>query len=144
MTKYKVTREFMNALEAWRDNNELDAKTGSTYAFVDGYNINRLPVVVDIWRTTPDSPSEVNDRLITIVQWLNGEEVFEVEQSHKFIVRSERADENSNYHYVKVSDNVALSVYFHYATKFDTREKAQEWANSHQVIVEIDAEGNEV
>lgn len=30
------------------------------------------------------------------------------------------------------------------ATKFDTREEAQEWDNSHQVVVEIDEEGNEV
>lgn len=28
--------------------------------------------------------------------------------------------------------------------EFDTREEAQEWANSHQVVVEIDAEGNKV
>mgnify|MGYP001129725391 CR=1 FL=1 len=29
------------------------------------------------------------------------------------------------------------------ATKFDTREEAQEWANCHQVVVEIDEGGNE-
>lgn len=27
--------------------------------------------------------------------------------------------------------------------ELDTREEAQEWANSHQVVVEIDVEGNE-
>lgn len=30
------------------------------------------------------------------------------------------------------------------ATMFDTYADAKEWANSHQVIVEIDEDGNEV
>ena len=144
MTKYKVTREFMNELIEWRDNNDLDVKTGSTYAFVDGYNIQKLPDAVDIWWTTPDSPIEVNNRLIATLQWLNGEDVFEVEKPRQFVVRNERTDGDGDYIYVKLFNRIAFPTDCEYATKFDTREKAQEWANSHQVIVEIDEEGNEV
>lgn len=141
---YKVTQEFMDELIKWRDYWNLDTKTGMVYAFVDGYNIQNICGVVDDWLAGDSNPVERNNRLISIIQWLNGEDVFEVEEPHKFVVRSERADGDGNYKYVKIFNHVALASYFDYATKFDTREEAQEWANSHQVVVEIDADGNEV
>ena len=47
--------------------------------------------------------------------------------------------------YVQVVDGLSDASYLTSDfTRFDTREEAQEWANSHQVVVEIDEEGNEV
>nr|DAJ72874.1 MAG TPA: hypothetical protein [Caudoviricetes sp.] len=143
-TRYKVTQKFMNELKQWRNDNGLETKTEYMYEAVDGDDIQRIPDVVDIWWTDPNNSIERNNRLITIIQWLNGEDVFEVETPHKFVVRSEHADKHVDYNYVKVVDHIALSTDFRYAMKFDTREEAQEWANSHQVVVEIDEEGNEV
>ena len=142
---YKVTQEFMNELIKWRDDNSLETKTGYMYEAVDGDEIQLLPDVVDIWWTKPHDSIERNNRLITIIQWLNGEDVFEVEEPHKFVVRSKDIDEDGDYWYVQLYKGLSNGAYnFGSATKFDTREEAQGWANSHQVVVEIDAEGNEV
>lgn len=144
-TIYKVTQEFMNELVEWRDENDLDAKTGSDYAFVVGDNIQNIPYVIGIWWTDPDNTIENNNRLIAIIQWLNGEDVFKVEALHKFVVRNDTPDYDGDYYYVRIFDGVTDRVFsLELATKFDTREDAQGWANSHQVVVEIDAEGNEV
>jgi hypothetical protein len=139
---YKVTQEFMNELIKWRDEMNLNAKNEDFGSFINGNDIQDVPDVVYIWWRRIENSIERNNRLIAIIQWLNGENVFEVPQ--KFVVRSERADGDGNYKYVKIFNHVALTSYFDYATKFDTREEAQEWANSHQVVVEIDADGNEV
>lgn len=146
MTKYKVTQEFMNELIEWRDDKNLDAKTGLFDTFIDGRDINNIPDILDTWWTNPVNPIEINNRLIAIIQWLNGEDMFEVEEPHKFVVRSNNNDDEGDYWYVVVYQDFITK--FHHsvnvATKFDTREEAQEWANSHQVVVEIDAEGNEI
>lgn len=141
---YKVTQEFMNELIEWRDDNSLETKTGYMYEAVDGDEIQLLPDVVDIWWTKPHDSIERNNRLIAIIQWLNGEDVFEVEAPHKFVVRSKEIHSDGYYSYVKVVDKMALHTDYNLAMKFDTRKEAQEWANSHQVVVEIDEEGNEV
>lgn len=145
-TMYKVTQEFMNELIKWRDDNSLETKTGYMYEAVDGDEIQRLPDLVDIWWTAPSNSIERNNRLIAIIKWLNGEDVFEVEDPHEFVVRSEHTDRDGDYIYVGV-DYEIFTTYrcdLNCATKFNTREEAQEWANSHQVVVEIDEDGNEV
>ena len=142
---YKVTQYFMNELIEWRDSYNLDAKTSWPYAFVDGINVSEFPEVVEDWWVDLNDPIDNNNRLIAIIQWLNGEDMFEVEESHKFVVRSDNHDEDGDYAYVSIENGLTLASYFFdSATKFDTREEAQGWANSHQVVVEIDAEGNEV
>lgn len=142
---YKVTQKFMNELIKWRNDNGLETKTRYMYEAVDGDDIQRIPDVIDIWWTDPDNSIERNNRLIAIIQWLNGEDVFELERPHKFVVRSNEIDEDGDYWYVKISGGLSSAEYsFNSATKFDTREGAQEWANSHQVVIEIDEEGNEV
>ena len=142
---YKVTQEFMNELIKWRDETNLNTKTGIADTFVDGRDINNIPNVLDAWWTDPYNPIENNNRLIAIIQWLNGEDVFEVEEQHKFVVRNDTYDNEEHYWYVKSNKGMTYTVFYvSQATKFDTREEAQEWANSHQVVVEIDAEGNEV
>lgn len=145
MKNYKVTQEFMDELIEWRDDNNLDAKTGLVDTFIDGHDINNIPNILDSWWTDPDNPIENNNRLIAILKWLNGKDVFEVEAPHKFVVRSKEPDKDGDYWYVSYyRGSMHTNLYLSKATKFDTREEAQEWANSHQVVVEIDAEGNEV
>ena len=142
---YKVTQEFMNALIKWRDNNNLDFTSGYNNMFIAGYEIQEFPDIIDVWRTDADSSTENNNRLISILKWLNGEYVFEVEKPHKFVVRSDKSDRDGDYMYVQVIDGLSDSSYLTSDfTKFNTREEAQEWANSHQVVVEIDEDGNEV
>ena len=142
---YKVTQEFMNELIKWRDYMSLDTKSDFIDTFVDGQDIQKMPGLVDAWWSDSYDSMENNNRLIAIIQWLNGEDVFEVEAPHKFVVRSDKVDRDGDYMYVRVVDGLSDCSYLTSEfTKFDTREEAQEWANSHQVVVEIDAEGNEV
>ena len=141
---YKVTQEFMNELIKWRDDEDIDATSGKNYNYINDNDLDELPDVADGWLVGDQDPIERNNRLIAIIQWLNGEDVFEVENTHKFVVRSKEIHSGGYYSYVKVVDQMALHTDYNMATKFDTREEAQEWANSHQVVVEIDAEGNEV
>ena len=144
-TRYKVTQEFMDKLVEWRDKKHLDATSGMKRTYISPLQLDTIPRVFLGWQLDAKNPIERNKRLIAIIQWLNGEDVFEVEKPHKFVVRSEHSDTYEYYAYVEIDEDITKTVYqFEHATKFDTREEAQEWANSHQVVVEIDAEGNEV
>lgn len=129
----------------WRDDQRLGMNTELISSFLDVVNIKQFPGVVDDWWTDPENTVENNKRLIAIIQWLNGEDVFEVEEPHKFIVRSDNPDEDGDYLYVEVLKGLTNTSYSLLdATRFNTREEAQEWANSHQVVIEIGEEGNEV
>lgn len=142
---YKVTPDFMIELKKWRDGYDINADNGGIFSFLDEHNIEKIPSVVETWWKTSDDPIENNNRLIAIIQWLNGENVFELEQMRKFVVRNDTPDEYGDYYYVQRYDGITdRSSTIKAATTFDTREEAQEWANSHQVVVEIDEEGNEV
>lgn len=143
---YKVTQEFMNELIKWRDYEDIDVTSGKNYNYVNDNDLDELPAVAEGWWVYDNDPIERNNRLIAIIQWLNGEDVFEVEEPHKFVVRSEHADRDGDYIYVGVDYDIFTTYRcdLNCATKFNTREEAQEWANSHQLVVEIDAEGNEV
>ena len=142
---YKVTQEFMHELVEWRDSKDIKPEIGKISSYVDDFEISNLPFAVRHWWQDIDDPLENNRRLIAIIQWLNGEDVFEVEEQHKFVVRNDTYDNEEHYWYVKSNKGMTYTVFYvSQATKFDTREEAQEWANSHQVVVEIDEEGNEV
>ena len=142
---YKVTQEFMNELIEWRDSKDIKPEMGKLSSYVDDFEISNLPFAVRHWWQDIDYPFVNNHRLIAIIQWLNGEDVFEVEAPHKFVVRNDTYDDRGDYWYVKNTKGMSYIVfYISQATKFDTREEAQEWANSHQVVVEIGEDGNEV
>lgn len=143
--RYKITKEVMGGLVAWRDERVLNPDLTYRSSFVAGRDISDFPYVVDDWWIEDKNPIERNKRLIAIISWLNGEELFEVEEPHKFVVRSDKTDNDGDYAYVIIKGGVtSYGYYYRRATKFDTYEEASEWANSHQVVVEIDAEGNEV
>ena len=143
MTKYMVTKEFMNELVEWRDKKCLDAPRG--YGFVYSNDLNVIPHVVKAWWLYDNTSIERNNRLIAIVSWLNGEDVFDVEAPHKFVVRTDTFDSGGDYWYVSVNHGWLTTVCASpRATKFDTYEEAKEWASSHQVVVEVDEDGKEV
>ncbi|WP_288572214.1 hypothetical protein [uncultured Weissella sp.] len=71
------------------------------------------------------------------------EDVFEVGKPKKWVVRSKELSINGEYHYGVLAHfgDIAEMNYFVYdvdgATKFDTKEEAQSWANSHQEVIEV-------
>lgn len=134
--KYVVSQEFMNELEEWKDNLVKYSKPGG---FIDIDNLEHLPVVVNAWWGDEVPDEENNNRLIAIIRWVNGEDVFEVEKPKKWVVRSKEHDEGGNYQYVKAGhfDMVFNKYNIDQATRFDTKEEAQSWANSHQEVVEV-------
>lgn len=141
--KYKVTKEFMDSLVEWRDTYKLDAVSGVGYAYLGPSDLKGSPSVVKgWWAVDTTDPIERNNRLIAIISWLNGDEVFEVEEPNKFVVRSEKPNWDGDYWFVRFTEGMEdTTTYLSRASKFDTREEAQEWANSHQVVIEVGSEG---
>lgn len=141
--KYKVTKGFMLGLSLWRDSMYLDATTGGNYAHVGVSDLDSLPKVVNDWWLEDKNPMERNRRLIAIISWLNGDDsVFEVEAPSKFVIRSEKPNWDGDYWFVRFKEGMDdTTIHLSKASKFDTREEAQEWANSHQVVIEVGSEG---
>ena len=134
--KYVVSQEFMNELEDWK----LDT-VGTT--FINGDDIKKLPYVINVWWFNFDaSDKEYNNRIIAIIRWVNGEDVFEVEKPKKWVVRSKETDDDNDHWYVRLPNNVDgindVVYYMSSATLFNTKEEAQSWANSHQEVVEVE------
>ncbi|MFP7153802.1 hypothetical protein [Weissella paramesenteroides] len=135
--KYVVSQEFMNELEEWK-------KRGNTEVyFVGSYDLSMLPDYVKRWWNYPEINNfECNNRLIAIIRWVNGEDVFEVEKPKKWVVRSIGLTDDDERYYVSIGKFMglkrALNTYIiNQATRFDTKEEAQSWANSHQEVVEV-------
>ncbi|WP_419154468.1 hypothetical protein [Weissella bombi] len=137
--KYVVSQKFMNALEWWKKMCDLGADIDVNFGFVSYDDIENLPEIVSDWWCSLAGTTDSNNRLIAIIRWVNGEDVFEVEKSKKWIVRSKEVDSDGETAYVDLVDNVHAYVTnrLFIATRFDTKEEAQEWANSHQEVVEV-------
>lgn len=142
--KYKVTQEFMDKLVEWRDKYSLDATSGELLSYVAPKDLGSLPSEVETWWYSVSNSMERNNHLMAIISWLNGDDsVFE--EPNKFIIRSEKPNWDGEYWYVLFKEGMMnTTTHLSNATKFSSREKASEWANSHQVVIEVDAEGNEV
>ncbi|MGO3468431.1 MAG: hypothetical protein ACTIMJ_03735 [Weissella hellenica] len=136
--KYVVSQEFMNELEEWTATRALSRASN---CFVDIHDIETLPIHIETWWGVNGADTENNNRLIAIIRWVNGEDVFEVEKPKKWVVRSKEEAIKGHYSYVSLTknkkDNVHLYEEFN-ATRFDTKEEAQEWANSHQEVIEVE------
>lgn len=137
--KYVVSQEFMDKLEEWKD-----------YCFeeygvaINSFSIEDLPVVVNSWRRDEVPDEENNNRLIAIIRWVNGEDVFEVEKPKKWVVRSKETDDDNDHWYVRLPNNIDgindVVYYMSSATLFDTKEEAESWANAHQEVVQVEVE----
>jgi len=133
-----VTQEFMNELEEWK-------KRGNTEVyFVGSYYLSMLPDDVKRWWNYPEINNfECNNRLIAIIRWVNGEDVFEVEKPKKWVVRSKETDVDGDYRYVQRDSSfqiefICITSLLTIATKFDTKEEAESWANAHQEVIEVE------
>ena len=133
--KYVVSQEFIDELKEWKDKYFNDANY-----FVSHLDIRNLPHIVSVWKCDGVYDNEANNRLIAIIRWVNGEDVFEVEKPKKWIVRSKVKNQYGDFGYVSIStfNIVHNSFDINQATKFDTKEEAQEWCNSHQEVVEVE------
>ena len=135
--KYVVSQEFMNELEEWKKRGNTDVY------FVGSYDLSMLPDYVKRWWNYPEINNfECNNRLIAIIRWVNGEDVFEVEKPKKWIVRSIGLTDDDERYYVSIGKFMglkrAISTYsISQATRFDTKEEAESWANDHQEVVEV-------
>lgn len=137
--KYVVSQEFMNDLKEWKDALTKHIKPGY---FIDFDDLSGLSETVYMWWGDEVSDEESNNRLIAIIRWVNGEDVFEVEKSKKWVVRSKDASAGDWHLYVKLNISYGLKDTTTgwtkaTATKFDTKEEAESWANSHQEVVEV-------
>ena len=83
--KYVVSQEFMNVLEDWKNNLTKYNEPGY---FIDWKVLQDLPTIVIAWWGDEVSNEESNNRLIAIIRWVNGEDVFEIEKPKKWVVRS--------------------------------------------------------
>ena len=133
MKKYKVTQEFMGELEAWK--NMLEANVVSINEFFFDETIKN----VEDWRSQYVSQAERNQRFGAIVNWINGEEVFEV-GTPSYVVGLKDSIRLYGKGYIRIANNgcVNLTYYIEEATRFDNLEKASEWANKHFEVVEVD------
>ena len=139
--KYVVSQEFMNELEEWKEayiTDTLDEK----YHYVSAGDLDTLPGMIKDWWIELNKPTETNNRLIAIIRWVNGEDVFEVEKPKKWVVRSKETDDDNDHWYVRLPNNIDgindVVYYMSSATLFNTKEEAQSWANSHQEVVEVE------
>lgn len=134
--KYVVSQEFMNELEDWK----LNTISG---VFINDDDIEDLPYIIVSWWVEESSDKENNNRLIAIIRWLNGEDIFEVEKPKKWVVRSKDRTEQGSHLYIYLIDSNGVEDLMtawtkDIATKFDTKEEAQSWANAHQEVVEVE------
>ena len=138
--KYVVSQKFMNDLKDWKKRGNNDVY------FVGSYDLSMLPDYVKRWWNYPEINNfECNNRLIAIIRWVNGEDVFEVEKPKKWVVRSKDRTEQGSYLYIYLIDSNGVKDFMtgwtkDIATKFDTKEEAESWANSHQEVIQVEVD----
>lgn len=132
MKKYKVTQEFMDSLEDWREK------------FVNGeIPVNELTYethnnVVELWRFENFGTGESIQRLGALLNWINGEDVFEI-GTPKYIVKRKDVNFLVGNEYLSIDNYIATQITRNKekATIFDDFNKASEWANKHFEVVEV-------
>lgn len=140
--KYVVSQEFMNELEEWKD--RLPSSGYKHKPFVGWINIKNLPETLLMWWGGDGfTDEENNNRLIAIIRWVNGEDVFEVKKPKnpkKWVVRSKKTDSTYCYAQLLSENNNTLFMGYSFAnaTRFDTKEEAESWANTHQEVIEVE------
>ena len=137
MDKMKISKEVYDELVEWRDNHELQT------TFISGSDLFHFPNKIVGWLKDTNTLFDNRNRLIAIIRWLNGEDVFEVEKPKKWVVRSKDRTEQGSHLYIYLVDSNGVKDFMtawtkDIATKFNTKEEAQSWANSHQEVVEVE------
>ena len=136
--KYVVSQVFMNELKGWKHDLILEDAF-----FVNQEAINNMPKIIKNWWVDDyETIGESNKRLISIIRYMSGANDFEVEKPKKWVVRSKERNEQGNHLYTYLIDSNGVKDFMtgwtkYIATKFDTKEEAQSWANSHQEVIEV-------
>lgn len=143
MKKYKVNQELMNDINEWRD---------SVHGLVLGadLNVSKPSSIYNWWLNHDQGVSEKNNRLIALIRYVNGEDVFEIEKPKKWIVRSKKRIWDDYKVVTLFDDNVCVpsdleQVFtmriddgLRYAFRFDSKEEAEKWSNPLMEVVEAD------
>lgn len=136
MKKYKVTNQFMDVLNEWNDNHKYPDGT----TMINQYTLNELPEDVTEWifeiRT---NVTEGNRRLGALINWINGEDVFDI-GTPKYIVQRKETNPFVGKEYLSINSYGAINIVRNArnATKFYDFKKASAWANAHFEVVEVD------
>ena len=106
---------------------------------MSNFALERLPIIVDEWRFDGVDRRDKNERFGAIINWINGENVFEI-GTPSYVVRLKDNIPLYGKGYIHIAKNgyVDISYYMEGATKFNSFEKASEWANKHFEVVEVD------
>ena len=139
MDKMKISKEVYDELVEWRDNHELQT------TFISGSDLFHFPNKIVGWLKDTNTLFDNRNRLIAIIRWVNGEDVFEIEKPKKWVVRSKDRTEQGSYLYIYLIDSNGVKDFMtgwtkDIATKFNTKEEAQSWANAHQEVVQVEVE----
>ena len=129
MKKYSVTQVFMQDLNNWRDDWRIYAEDGAVLGWEDFQN---EPERVQNWRLNTGSAIEANNRLIAIINWLNGEDVF-VDDTPSYIIQVKGGNG-----YLDVEGGFELVSDKRNATVFYRLEDAKDYENAFLEAVELD------
>lgn len=131
MKKYIIRQSIMYDLKNWRDDRRIYAEYGAVLGWEDFQN---EPERVKNWRLNTRSAIEANNRLIAIINWLNGEDVFSLDKP-PYIVRKKGVQKYVN---VEVEDGFELVDDKRDATVFYRLEDAKEYESAIFEVVEVD------
>ena len=141
----KVDKYIYDKLVEWKD---TVVRHSDSRVFIN--DIKSLPGVVQDWiyfehnedgeYVVRTSATAINSRLVAVIRWIEDDNVFKAKKPKKWVVRSKATDEDGYHRYVFINlHNFTLSTYhISDATRFDTKEEAESWANSHQEVVEVE------
>ena len=73
INKYKVSEELMNDIDEWRYRE-------NGLVIGPDLNFSQPSSIYNWWLTSDQGVSEKNNRLIALIQYVNGKDVFEVEK----------------------------------------------------------------
>lgn len=156
MTKYKVPQAVMDDLDTLKDRSDLSSIYGT---------LSDIKYSKALQEWVYDSENTLKREQAVIDYAIHRKDNFEVKaptwaivskKADRYIVRSDSADGEGGYWYVFIREDTGgspswpanalaeLTYIRGYATEFDTYAEAKEWANSHQVVVELDEYGNEI
>lgn len=131
VNKYSVTQVFMQDLKNWRDDRRIYTEDGAVLGWED---FQDEPKLMREWRLNTRSALEANNRLIAIIKWLNGEDVF-VADKPSYIVRKK---DKRAYINVEVEFGFELVDDKRDATVFYDLDAAKEYENKIFEAVELD------
>lgn len=135
MKRYLVTQEFMEVLNKWKE----EFKNSDGVVSISDFTLERLPGLVDDWRFGGVDRRDKNERFGAIINWVNGEDVFQTQKTYKYYIA--RTSSPVMYLSMKKWYHSEFPKYDTISSEkkiFDTREEAEKWIIPGYEVVEID------